>query len=148
MSNDWLLHSSHDFDKGRKELLRPATESLCPYTCADRPTSSDHVPCRVRSRSRNALDRLLDDWQSGKGKIDSSSPCCFTIGSSACIMLLHPPLDRKIVFAQGPVLRTEEGQEGAVLCNDDESLSCASRENSLADCGLLKQNSFEAVQSK
>ncbi|DBB08963.1 TPA: hypothetical protein ACH3X3_007597 [Trebouxia sp. C0006] len=47
---------------------------------------------------------------------------------------------------RGPVLRTEEGQEGAVLCNDDESLGSASRQNSLADCGLLKQSSFEAVQ--
>ncbi|KAK9814540.1 hypothetical protein WJX72_007608 [[Myrmecia] bisecta] len=44
---------------------------------------------------------------------------------------------------RGPILRTVEGQEGAVLCNDDESLCTASRENSLADCGVVSLGSYD-----
>ncbi|KAL3149387.1 hypothetical protein ABBQ32_002188 [Trebouxia sp. C0010 RCD-2024] len=83
---------------------------------------------------------MTDDWVShtsqgfSKGCTAYSGPTSTAFWSSSS-------------KGKGPVLRTEEGQEGAILCNDDEGLSCASRENSLADCGLFKQNSFEALQS-
>lgn len=47
--------------------------------------------------------------------------------------------DRSAQFTRGPILRTEEDREGAVLFNDAESLSVASREHSLA--GTLEDSS-------
>lgn len=46
----------------------------------------------------------------------------------------------------GPVLRTEEGQENAVLCTDQESLFGGSEDNRM-DCGVTILDSYVPFES-
>ena len=50
-----------------------------------------------------------------------------SLSRSLNVLLAHTV---SIVEQRGPILRADEDQEGAVLFNDDESLTGASRENS------------------
>ena len=52
------------------------------------------------------------------------------------------------ISVQGPVLKVVEGQEGAILYNDDESVCTASRQDSLNQCDLLTQPAFEAIEAE
>ena len=55
------------------------------------------------------------------------------------LLLLQCHWIRTAALQSGPMLRAEEGCEGAVLCNDDESLKSISRQGSTASSHRMRQ---------
>lgn len=143
MTTDWIACTSHDFCKGGTCSCYMSARAIYDQCLASQPTKAFPDICRVRGRSRLSVNSLLQQAKQSKHHLPQ-------VAVFALVRLLSNKhsLPLTLALLQGPVLKTEEGQEGAVLCNDDESWCTASRGNSLADCGLQKQSSFEAVQCK